>query len=218
MNQTKYKLPDKALGDLPFELQAFSTSGLPVSFVSSDPSIAAIAGNMLSIIGTGTVTISIQWRCSLSSRVFKSHTLHIIPPVTKDEQVITFPEVPVKVRDDPPFYLSALATSSGINHPVFHLPVSYQVKSGHATVDSNGLVSLDGIAGTVIITAAQSGSAYVHPAPPVDIEFTVSSKQRPRIVFKNLEAEGNLTEVPVGHRPLILQGISSTNGKPFLIE
>ena len=36
MNQTKYKLPDKALGDLPFELQAFSTSGLPVSFVSSD--------------------------------------------------------------------------------------------------------------------------------------------------------------------------------------
>ena len=27
-NQTKYKLPDKAVGDLPFELQAFSTSGL----------------------------------------------------------------------------------------------------------------------------------------------------------------------------------------------
>ena len=35
LNQTKYKLPDKALGDLPFELQAYSTSGLPVSFVSS---------------------------------------------------------------------------------------------------------------------------------------------------------------------------------------
>ena len=219
MNQTKYKLPDKAYGDLAFELQAYSTSGLPVSFVSSNPSIAAVTGNMLSVVGVGTVTISaIQMGDTrYHPATPKSHTLHIIPPVVKDDQTISVPSVSVKVRDDPPFYLSALATSTGINHPIFHLPVRYQVKSGHASVDSQGLVSLDGVAGTVVITAAQSGSAYVNPAPPVDIEFEVSSKQRPKIIFKNLETDGNLTEIPVGHRPLVLQGVSTDNGKPFII-
>ncbi len=217
MNQTKYKLPDKAFGDLPFELQAFSTSGLPVSFVSSDSSIAAVTGNVLSIVGVGPVTISaIQMGDSrYHPAAPKSQVLHVIHPVVKDEQEISYDEIPIKVRDDPPFLLSALATSSGVNHPVFHLPVRYQVKSGFASVDSNGLVSLDGIAGTVVITAAQSGSAYVHPAPPVDITFEVSSKQRPKVLFKNLETDGNLTEIPVGHRPLVLQGVSSDNGKPF---
>ena len=45
-NNTKYKLPDRALGDPAFELIAYSTSGLQVSFVSSDPSIATIVGNL----------------------------------------------------------------------------------------------------------------------------------------------------------------------------
>ena len=43
------------------------------------------------------------------------------------------------------------------------------------------------------------------------------SGSRPKIIFKNLEMDGNLTEIPVGHRPLVLQGVSTDNGKPFII-
>ena len=100
---------------------------------------------------------------------------------------------------------------------MFNLPLSFNVVSGPATVDPNGLVSLDGVAGTVLITIAQSGSAYVHPALPLEIEFEVSNKQRPKVFFKNLGPDGNFNEIPVGHRPLILQGVSTDNGAPFFV-
>ena len=57
-NNTKYKLPDRALGDPAFELIAYSTSGLQVSFVSSDPSIATIVGNLVYLNSVGETTIS----------------------------------------------------------------------------------------------------------------------------------------------------------------
>jgi len=146
-----------------------------------------------------------------------SETLRIIHPVVKDDQVINFQPVSLRVRDDAPFQLSALATSSGINHPVYNLPVSFKKESGPANVESSGLVTLDGTAGTVTITAAQSGSAYVNPAPPVTISFNISSKQRPVILFPASASEGNFTDTPAGHRPLVIQGVSSTNGEPFRV-
>ena len=63
----------------------------------------------------------------------------------------------------------------------------------------------------------QSGSAYVNPALPVDVVFEVSSKQRPSVLFKNLAGDGNLTDIPTGYRPLVLQGVSTDNGKPFIV-
>ena len=217
--KTKSKLPIKALGDLPFRLQAYATSGLPVSFVSSNTSVVAITGDIASIVGVGEVTITaIQMGDSRYHPAAPSfQDLHVIAPVTKDDQGISFSEISLKVRDDPPFLIEALATSSGINHPVFHLPLNYEVKSGPATIDSNGLVALDGIAGNVVISLSQSGSAYVNPALPVDVVFEVSSKQRPSVLFKNLAGDGNLTDIPTGYRPLVLQGVSTDNGKPFIV-
>ena len=217
--ETKYRLPIKAIGDLPFKLQAFSTSGLPVSFSSSNTGVVSITGDFASIVGVGEATITaIQMGDSrYHPAPPSSQTFTVIHPVTKDDQVISFSEIPLKVRDDPPFQISAVATSSGVNHPIFNLPLEYEVKSGDASVDSNGFVSLDGVAGTVVITLSQSGNAYVNPALPVDITFEISAKQRPSIVFKNLKSDGNLTDIPTGYRPLVIQGVSSNNGEPFVI-
>jgi hypothetical protein len=41
-------------------LTATASSGLPVTFVSSDTNVATIAGNVLTVVGSGTVTISAQ--------------------------------------------------------------------------------------------------------------------------------------------------------------
>jgi DNA-binding beta-propeller fold protein YncE len=51
-------LPAKAPVDPPFNLSATASSGLPVEFESSDPAVATIAGDLLTIQGTGTSTIT----------------------------------------------------------------------------------------------------------------------------------------------------------------
>ena len=45
-------------GDDDFELTATATSGLPVSYSSSDETVATITGSTVSIVGTGTTTIT----------------------------------------------------------------------------------------------------------------------------------------------------------------
>jgi hypothetical protein len=125
--------------------------------------------------------------------------------------------IPEKVRDDPAFELNATAVSSGTNHMVFNLPVSFTVNYGPASVNSVGVVTLDGLEGNVSITASQSGSAYINPATPVTRVFYVSSKQRQEIRFPRLGEAGGLRDTPRGHRPLLLQGVRSTSGIPLQI-
>ncbi len=45
-------------GDADFNLTATASSGLPVSYTSSDESIVTISGNIVTIVGAGTVTIT----------------------------------------------------------------------------------------------------------------------------------------------------------------
>lgn len=55
-------LSNKMAGDVPFELSATATSGLGVSFSSSDNAVARVNGNSVTIVGPGTATIiASQW-------------------------------------------------------------------------------------------------------------------------------------------------------------
>jgi hypothetical protein len=51
-------LPRKSQSDAPFKVRATATSGLPVSFASSDTTIASIEGDLVTITGTGEVKIT----------------------------------------------------------------------------------------------------------------------------------------------------------------
>ena len=51
-------LAQKTLGDTPFGLKATATSGLPVSYLSTDTSVAVINGNTVTIVGAGTTVIT----------------------------------------------------------------------------------------------------------------------------------------------------------------
>ena len=48
----------KTCGDIPFNLSATSSSGLTVNYTSSDPTVAFISGNTVSILKAGTTTIT----------------------------------------------------------------------------------------------------------------------------------------------------------------
>ncbi|MCF7675771.1 MAG: Ig-like domain-containing protein, partial [Akkermansiaceae bacterium] len=51
-------LPAKTLGDPPFHLTATATSGLPVSYASSDPAVASVNGSLVTLLLAGTTTIT----------------------------------------------------------------------------------------------------------------------------------------------------------------
>ena len=109
------------MGDAPFELIAYATSGLPVSFVSSDTDVATVVGDKVYITGVGEVTISAIQMGDIRYHpaIPKDQKLIVINPVNKDDQIITFNPIPLKVRDDPPFELNASSTSG--------LPIEFKV-------------------------------------------------------------------------------------------
>lgn len=51
-------LETKQIGDAPFNLEASASSGLPVSYSTSNPNVATISGNTVTIVGAGTSTIT----------------------------------------------------------------------------------------------------------------------------------------------------------------
>jgi hypothetical protein len=51
-------IAEATVGDQPQALAATATSGLPVSYASSNPAVASIAGNILTVVAPGTVTIT----------------------------------------------------------------------------------------------------------------------------------------------------------------
>ena len=79
-------------------------------------------------------------------------------------QSISFPPVGTKLTSDPPFSLSATATSG--------LPISYSVISGPATVNGD-ILTLTGTPGTVVVQADQAGNGTYDPAAPVSTSFSV---------------------------------------------
>lgn len=144
-------LPDKIFGDPPFSLNATATSGLPITFaISSGPAI--LSGNMLTIVGAGTVTItaSQQGDATYASapQVSRSFT------VGKAPQTVTFPAPGSVAYGDAPFLIAASATTG--------LPVSFTVLSGNVSLSGN-TITLTG-AGSITIRAAQAGNQHYLPA------------------------------------------------------
>lgn len=52
------KIPSKTTSDTPFTLDGSASSGLPVTYTSSNTSVATVSGNTVTIIGEGTTTIT----------------------------------------------------------------------------------------------------------------------------------------------------------------
>jgi uncharacterized protein YjdB len=137
----------KSANNAPFTILATASSGLVVTFTSSDPSIASVSGNTVTIKKTGTVTITADqvgdntWTPAASV----TQTLTI----GKNAQTITFSTLPAKKVGDAAFELAATASSG--------LPVTYtSSNSSLASISGSTVTILK--AGTVTITATQAGN------------------------------------------------------------
>ncbi|GHN01037.1 hypothetical protein WSM22_25260 [Cytophagales bacterium WSM2-2] len=152
------------LNSPPVTLAATSSSGLPVSYSSSDNSIATINGNTLTVVAMGTCNITAT---QAGDGNYNSATPVVQPLIVKQGQTITFAALPVKSVSDVPFTLSATASSG--------LAVTYASSNLQVATINGNTVTIVGI-GTTNITASQSGNGPFAPALDVVQPLTVVSK------------------------------------------
>ena len=155
-------LPEKIYGDLPFNLTASASSGLPISFNSNNPSIASIEGSSVTIKQAGTVTIRARQQGSpsyLPVEMTKQLTIN------KKSQTITFGPLTSKKFGDAPFEISAVSDSN--------LPVVFSSLTPGVAKVSNNLISIVGN-GTAIIEASQPGNQNYLSAVSVTQSFLVA--------------------------------------------
>lgn len=186
-------LPVKTFGDAPFTLSATSTSQLPVSFMSSDPAVASIEGNELTIHAAGEVTIS---ALQLGNIHYKEATpVEQTLTINKASQIISFDldnEFDVSEQE---VLLNASSNKD--------LPVSFiSSNPGVAVVNGNRLSFIS--EGSTTITAVQSGD---------DNFLAATSVERPvNVVQRIIQLEGTLDfgEVIVGEEAILELQISNS--------
>jgi hypothetical protein len=168
-------LASKNFGDASFDLSATASSGLPVTYTSSNPAIATIAGNKVTIIALGTTDITAS---QAGSTNYNAASDVIQPFSVKTGQTITFEPITTKTLGDPAFTLSATATSG--------LAVTFTSVSDKVSISGN-LVTLVK-AGSVAIKANQAGNNTIGVAPAVERTFCINPA-KPSINASALDTE-----------------------------
>ncbi|HEU5102567.1 MAG TPA: hypothetical protein VFU22_26265, partial [Roseiflexaceae bacterium] len=154
-------LPSKQYGNPPFVISATSSSGLSVSFSASGACS----------VSSSTVTIKTAGTCVITANQAGDATYGAAPPVQqplsilKANQTISFGPLPLKRFGDPPFTVSATASSG--------LTVTFSA-SGACSISGNK-VTLTG-PGSCAIKASQAGNENYNPAP--DVVQSTDSKRR----------------------------------------
>ena len=158
----------KTFGDAAFDLTTTGgASGNPVTFASSDASVATISGNTVTIVGAGTATITASQagNNNYNAAADVAQTL----TVNKANQAITFDlgNNSTKALGDAAFDLIATGGASG-NAITFT-----SSNTGVATI-SGKTVTIVG-AGTMSITASQAGNDNYNNAANITQTLTVQS-------------------------------------------
>jgi hypothetical protein len=154
-------LASKQYGDPPFTVSATASSGLPVTFTAS--------GSCK--IASGTVTISAAGSCTVTANQAGDAAFNPAPAlpqpftILKANQTISFGALPNKRFGDPPFSISASASSG--------LPVTFSA-SGACTL-AGTTVTITGT-GSCSIKASQAGNANYNPAS--DVIQSTNSKRK----------------------------------------
>jgi len=151
---------EKATGDADFE-PATTSSGLPVSYTSSNASVASIVNGKVHIVAAGTTTITasqpgneLYWPAQSQTQVL----------TVKQAQTINFVAIGTKLLGDADFNPSATASSG--------LAATYTSSDESVATIVSGKVHIVGT-GTATITASQAGDNVYAPAPSQTQVLTV---------------------------------------------
>ena len=161
-------LPVRTYGDGAFGLSAVSTSGLAISYSSSDETVATVSGSTVTILGAGTTNIiaTQTGNDDYKPAIDISRTL----TVTKQSQSVTFAVLDAQTYGDVPFTVSATGGGSGN-------AVTFSSSDNTVVTVSGNTVTVIG-AGTCTIYAHQAGNANYSAAPEVGRVLTVGKSDQ----------------------------------------
>ena len=170
-------LTSKTYGDSSFSLTGSTSSGLSLSYSSSNTSVATVSGSVVTIVGVGstTITASQAGNSSYNAATSVSQTL----TVNKAAQTITFNALASKTYGDSSFSLTG-STSSGLS-------LSYSSSNTGVATVSGSVVTIVG-AGSTTITASQVGNSSYNAATSVSQNLSVN-KANQTITFTTLPAK-----------------------------
>lgn len=143
----------KSYGCPPFEIKVTATSGLPLTFTSSNTNVIVMLSNTATIMGAGTTTITAT---QSGDSIFKPATASKILFVDKASQTIAFGALKPKTFGSPPIVNLPLRSTSG-------LPVTYTSDKTNVAVISSNMTVITGV-GLSTITAAAPASANYNAA------------------------------------------------------
>ncbi|MCM0084162.1 hypothetical protein L4X63_21500 [Geomonas sp. Red32] len=178
-------LPERTYGDPPFTVTAAACSGLTLVFTSSDPGLARVDGNVVTINGAGSVVITASQGGSDSLEKATDVSQPLV--VHKKGQRIMWGPLPEAVAGGLPVELAATASSS--------LPISYRSSDpAVATVSGDRATPAGG--GIAVITATQTGDANYEAALPVSQPLVVAQEGNPPAVAISALTSGSVTTDP----------------------
>jgi hypothetical protein len=185
-------LSGKTYGVAPFTVSATASSGLAVTFVSTTTAVCTVSGTTVTIVAAGTCTIQAQragnGNYNAATNVNQSLT------VAKAAQTITFGALSGKAYGNPPFTVSATASSG--------LVVAFvSTTTAVCTVSGTTVTIVTG--GTCTIQAQQAGNGNYNAAPNVNQSFTVA-KASQTITF------GALSGKTYGNPPFSVSATASS--------
>jgi hypothetical protein len=164
-------LAPQVYGNAPFSLNATASSGLPVTYSSSAPSVAQISGGTVTIMEAGTAIITASQAgdgINYSAAQGVSQTL----TVDREWQTITVQPLETNLITLDQFTnmipLTATASSG--------LPVAFALEAGSPATLTNGnaLASL-GVTGTITVLASQAGNVDYSMAPEAVLTLEVTN-------------------------------------------
>jgi hypothetical protein len=174
-----------------------SSSGLPVTIgVQSGP--ATISGNVLTLTGTGTVTLTANQAGNANYNAATEVTTSFLVYAQR-QSIGTFGPIANRVYTPVPFTVPVPTATSGFT-------VTLSVLSGPATISGN-TVTLTG-AGTVVLAANQAGNQNISPAPQVTTSFVVSKASQ------TITAFAAIPNVTYGVAPFTVTPPTASSGLP----
>ena len=155
-------LPACTYGGAALTLTATSSSGLPVTYESSDYNVATPSGNIITLGNAGQCYITAS--VAGNGNYLTGTPVQKLLTISKANQTITFDAIPDKTYGDAAFSLSASANTS--------LPVTFSSSIPAKLIISNTTATIAG-AGSYTVTATQAGTSNYNAATATRT-FTVS--------------------------------------------
>ncbi len=158
------------IGEESVELTAVASSGLPVSYTSSDETVAIVSGNVLTFVGVGQAIITASQsgneNFNPAADVMRILT---ITEATRVDQTIEWNQALDFSINEESVELTAIASSG--------LPVSYTISDENVAIVSGNVLTFVGV-GQAIITASQAGNENFYPATDVMRILTITEATR----------------------------------------